>query len=161
MKKAVIRSAMFIGLIMLCFLIYIKLNQPLVDGTVAFDNEKHIVVVGVGNKGFQEIKITDVLINNNEQPQKLKVQVSNPLKGFALTDSFEAVAGEYGIKNLESVTIQPKTSPQMQYEKMDKGTATEKDVSYGISIVSDRPIETVIIQYQYLGLPFVKTISIH
>ncbi|KMY50916.1 hypothetical protein [Peribacillus loiseleuriae] len=115
--------------------------------------------MGGRNKGFQEIKITSVLINNNEQPKKLKVQVSNSLKGFALTDSFEAVAGEYDIKNLESVTIQPKTSPQMQYEKMDKGTATEKDVSYGISIVSDRPIETVIIKYQYYGLPFVKNLD--
>ena len=44
---------------------------------------------------------------------------------------------------------------------MDKGTATEKDISYGITIVQDQPIETVIIKYRYLGLSFVEDITIN
>lgn len=160
MKKAIV---IFIGFIILLVgsVLYIKLNQPLIEGTVATGNEKHIVVVGVGNKGFKGIKITDVIVNNNEKPQKLKVQVSNLLKGFILTDSFDAVAVEYGIKNVDSVTIQSNTSPQVQFEKMDQGTATKKDVSYGITIVHDRPIENVIIKYRFLGLSFVKTVSVN
>jgi hypothetical protein len=160
-KKIIILTAT-IGLIMLLIgsFLYIKLTPPLVGGTVGIGNEKHIVVAEIGNKGFNHIKIADVLVNNNEQPQKLKVQVSNPLKGFIITDKFDAEAKEYGIKNIEAVTIQPNTSPQVQLEKVNKGTATEKDVSYGISIVHDKPIETVIIEYRYFGLSFVKTISI-
>ena len=161
MKKIIIISSISLIIFLVGSLTYIKLNPPLVIGTVASGNEKHIALVGVGNKGIKNIKITEALVNNNEQPQEVKVQVSNPLKGFIITDSFDAVAKEYRIKNLGSVSIQPKTSPQIQFEKMDKGTATEKDISYGITIVQDQPIETVIIKYRYLGLSFVEDITIN
>ncbi|MFK9092708.1 hypothetical protein [Bacillus salipaludis] len=162
MKKAICISAATIGVIILLVgsFIYIKLNPPLVGGNVGTGDENHIVLVGVGNKGFKDIKITEVLINQNKQPQKLKVQVSNSLKGFMIGDPFDARAQEYGATDLESVTIQPKTSPQLQLDKVNNGTATEKDVIYGITIAQDQPIQTVIIKYRYLGLSFVKTISI-
>ena len=161
MKKTIIVSAISLIIFLVGSFTYIKLNPALVSGTVASGNEKHIALVGVGNKGFKNIKITEVLVNNNEQPQKVMVQVSNPLKGFIITDTFDGDAKEYGIKNLGFVSIQPKTSSQMQFEKMDKGTATEKDIIYGITVVQDQPIETVIIKYRYFGLSFVETITIN
>ncbi len=160
MKKGLIITVVTAGLFMLCFVVYLKVNPPISTGTIATGDDKHIAVVEVGNKGLTGIKVRDVLINHNQKPKKLRVQVSNPLNGFMITDSFDDIKEEYGVRNLESVTIQPKTSPQMQLDKMNNGTATEKDHSYGISIVDDEPIETVIIEYRHFGIPFVKTISI-
>ncbi|MED1204331.1 hypothetical protein [Heyndrickxia acidicola] len=163
MKKSVIFFAVGIGvLVLFVFLfIYIKLNQPLVDGTVGTSYDKHAVVIEIGNKGFIDIKITSVLVNHNESPKKLKVQVSNILKGLIIADSFKGDAQNYGLKKITSVTIQPNTSPQQLLEKKNMGTATNKDKSYGLSIIYNKSIETVRINYRYLGFSFVKTVSVN
>ena len=160
MKRAIIISAISLFILLAVSFTYVKFNPPLVVGTLASGNEKHIAIVGVGNKGFKHIKISDVLVNNEDEPQEVMVQVSNPLKGFIVTDPFDPNAKEFGIENVESVSIQPKTSPEVNWEKMDEGTATEKDIIYGITIVQDRPIDKVMIKYDYLGLSFVKKVIV-
>lgn len=161
MKKAIFISAatMVVIILLVGSYIYVKSNPPLVGSSVGTGDENHVALVEVGNKGFKDVKITEVLVNQNEQPQKLKVQVSNVIKGFMIGDPLDEKAKEYGATNLESVTIQPNTSPQMQLDKWNNGTATEKDVIYGITIAHDKPITTVIVKYRYLGLSFVKTFS--
>lgn len=55
------------------------------------------------------------------------MQVSNPLKGFIVTEQFdEGASKEYGVSSVGNVTIRPGTSPALQLEKVNKGTATEK-----------------------------------
>ncbi|UOQ92129.1 hypothetical protein MUO14_16740 [Halobacillus shinanisalinarum] len=138
--------------------IYIKLNSPLVTQTAASDTDGEILVIDTGNKGFQEINIEEVMINDGIRPAELKIQVSNPLEGYVVTDNFDQYAGDYIIKDLEEVSLEPGTSPIKQMEKVNSGTATEDDISYGLSIVNDEPITEVVIKYRYLGFDFRKTV---
>jgi hypothetical protein len=109
---------------------FIKLNPPLVSGTVVTSENNHALVVEIGNKGLSNVKIKGVLINNNEQPLMRKMQVSNHLKGFLITDTLNSEAGEYGMSEMEDVAILPDTSPTTQLEKANNGTATKNDKIY-------------------------------
>ncbi|WP_242466797.1 hypothetical protein [Brevibacillus brevis] len=81
-------------------------------GTRASSEDHKSVVVGMGNKGFGEVKIIDVSVNNDETPSKAKVQVSNALQGFIITDDFDNPGSKpYGFQNLEDVAIKAGTSP--------------------------------------------------
>lgn len=75
-----------------------------------------------------------MLINNNEEPSKQKIQVSNPLKGFIISDDSNSEARNYHFVNIGDVTIQSNTSPATQFAKLDNGTATESDKSYGLTV---------------------------
>lgn len=137
-----------------------KTNTPLVYGTIGRSNDQQVVVIAVGNKGSEK-KITDVLVNNDKQPTTEKVQVSDPWKGFIITDSFnERVKSKYGIKNVKSVTLQPHTSPIKQLKKFNNGHLNKNAVSYGLNIINDKPINKVIIEYRYSGSSFEKTIQL-
>ncbi|MFZ3580425.1 hypothetical protein ACOI1D_21185, partial [Virgibacillus sp. DJP39] len=81
-------------------------------------------------------------------------------KGFIVAADFDGEAREYGITNIEDVVIEPNTAPLSQLEKVNNSTATEDDKSYGLSIVNDKEINEVIINYRYLGLSFEKKVPI-
>lgn len=131
------------------------------NGIIGSSGDKQAVVISIGNEGFSDVVINDVLINNNEEPLDKKIQLSNPLKGFIVAVDFDGdKAQEFGITNIEDVIIEPNTSPSLQLEKVNKGTATEDDKSYGLSIISSKEIHEVIINYSYLGLSFEKNVSI-
>ncbi len=161
LKKITLISALIIAVIAIGLFSFIKWNPPLVSGTISSSGDKQSVVISIGNKGFSNVKITGVLINNNEEPLVKKIQLSNPLKGFIIADDFDGEAREYGITNIEDVIIEPNTSPSSQLEKVNNGTATEDDKSYGLSIINDKEINKVIINYSYLGLSFEKNVPIN
>ncbi|WLR46330.1 hypothetical protein LC065_12115 [Halobacillus litoralis] len=114
-------SSCFIGLFS-----FIKFHTPLVNGAIGSSADKQSVVISIGNKGFSNIKIEDVRINTNEEPLDKKVQVSDPLKGFIVADSFDGEAVEYGLTDIQDVVIKPNTSPSSQLDKVNNGTATKK-----------------------------------
>jgi hypothetical protein len=159
-KKIIMISVLCIAIILIGLFSLIKFNPPMVSGTLATSGDKNSVVVEIGNKGISNVKIKDVLINNNKEPLEQKMQVSNPLKGFIISDTFDDKTKEYGITNIEDAEIQPNTSPLTQLEKVNNGTATENDKSYGLSVIYNSAIERVIIKYSYLGLTFEKTVLI-
>ncbi|NMH67943.1 hypothetical protein HF072_03990 [Bacillus sp. RO3] len=160
MRKIIVFSIINIVVILVGMFSFIKFNPPLVSGAVGATNDYHAVVLAIGNKGFSEVKVDDVLVNGNEEPSHIKMQVSNPLKGYIITDTFDEEAKAYGIQNIENVTIQPDTAPSAQLEKVNNGTATTDDKSYGISVVHNKVIEKVNIKYTYLGISFDKTVTI-
>ncbi|HWL23086.1 MAG TPA: hypothetical protein VNR38_04955, partial [Ureibacillus sp.] len=45
---------------------FIKFNPPLEIGTLASSEDDKLVIVSVGNKGFSEINILDISVNNSE-----------------------------------------------------------------------------------------------
>jgi hypothetical protein len=91
--------------------------------------EKRLLLVGVGNKSsLAMISITEVLVNNKNEPTKVKIQESNSLNGFIISSNFEGEEeSKYNFRDLNSVGLQTKTDPQKQLDKVNKGTATEKD----------------------------------
>ncbi|GAA0440704.1 hypothetical protein GCM10008983_17170 [Lentibacillus halophilus] len=136
-------------------------HSPLQYGTIgSLDSEKG-VVIAIGTKGSEKIKIDDVSVNNDKQPKTVKMQVSDPRKGFIITDTFDKkIKSKYGVKNVKEVTLQPHTSPQKQLERSNKDHSNENIVSYGLSVVHDKPIHKVMIDYRYSEESFEKTIQI-
>ncbi|MFZ3579753.1 hypothetical protein [Virgibacillus sp. DJP39] len=160
MRKIIMISIISIVVILIGIFSFIKFNPPLVSGTIGATNDHNAVLVEIGNKGFSEVKVDDVLVNGNEEPLNLKMQVSNPLKGFILTDTFDEEAKEYGIHDIENVTIKPDSAPSAQLEKVNNGTDTTDDKSYGINVVHNKVIEKVNIKYSYLGISFDEIVTV-
>lgn len=159
-KKLFFILAAILVIVFIGSIIFTKLNPPLVSSTVGTISGNDAVVIGIGNKGFSQIRIKRLLVNNNEKPSYQKIQASNALKGFVITDNFDKDESEYGLKNIEDVIIETGTSPKEQYEKLDNDTATKKDKIYGISIVHTEPIHEVHIEYSYFGLKFEESVRV-
>lgn len=126
----------------------LKINPPLEIGTLASNEDNKSVVVGIGNNGFRDVKILDVSVNNNEKPLETKLQVSNSLQGFVLTDDYKSEeAKAYGFTNIDEVAIKAGTS-------LDDETVSKDDEIYGVSIISNEEINNVNIEYSYFGMTF-------
>ncbi|MGY4691053.1 hypothetical protein [Salibacterium sp. K-3] len=139
---------------------YITFNPPLVKGSVGSINNYNAVLLVIGNKGFSDVHIDDVSVNGDEKPSKVKMQFSNPSKGFIVTDTFNQEAEDFNLHDIENVAIKTNTSPVKQREKADNDTAATDDKRYGISVVHDNQIENVTITYSYLGIPLEKTVKL-
>ncbi len=88
MKKKIWSSVLFLAIIIGGFYFFLKFNLPMEIGTLASSEDNKSVVVGIGNKSFSEVKILDVSVNNNEKPLKTRLQVSNALQGFTITNDY-------------------------------------------------------------------------
>ncbi|ASJ52598.1 hypothetical protein BP422_02955 [Brevibacillus formosus] len=155
LKKKLWISVLLIAIIVGGFYFLVKGNPPLDMGTLASSEDHKSVVVGMGNKGFREVKIIDVSVNNDEKPSETKVQVSNALQGFIITDDYDNPGSKpYGFQNIEDIAIKAGTSPSAYFKKMDEGTATKNDEIYGLSLIHHEAINRVNIRYSYLGITF-------
>ncbi|WP_226528890.1 hypothetical protein [Metabacillus niabensis] len=161
MKKTILIPIFILVVLLIGIFSFIKINPPLVSGTIASSGDLTFVVISIGNKGFSHVKINDVLVNNNEEPKDKNIQLSNPLKGFIVAENFDGEAREYGITNINDVLIEANTSPSSQLDKVNNGTATEDDKSYGLSVIHNKEINLVTINYRYLGLSFEKRVPIN
>ena len=137
-------------------------NPPLEVGTLASTKSEKSVVVGIGNKGLRGLEIVSVTVNNNEHPLQTKVQVSNPLQGFIITDDYYSEeSSKYRFTEIEQVNIKTGTSPSSNFRNLDKGDASEDDEAYGISVTFSEPINEVQIKYKYLGISFDEIAVFH
>lgn len=135
---------------------YIKASSPLVSTEVASGNNGKIVIIEIGNKHvWGNVYIEKVLVNGGVELNDVMVQVSNPLKGFIVTDWYtDKEAKDYNFQPVESVAIQPNTTGAENLEKVNTGTAKEDDLSYALSIAHEEEVEEVVILYRYLGFTF-------
>ncbi|MFB7140801.1 hypothetical protein ACFCYN_14200 [Gottfriedia sp. NPDC056225] len=159
LKKTVVVLAIVVFVMLIGLKPVLKRNPPLESATLGWTQDKHAVVMAIGNKGWRKIKLTDVLVNNNEQPLNVKIQVSNPTEPFIISDSFKDRKKSI-IKDIDDVEIKPHTSLTNSLKKVNNGTSTKKDRTYGLSIVQNKSIHQVIIKYRYLSIPFVKEIAV-
>ena len=141
---------------------FIKINPPLEIGTIGSSGDNKSVVVGVGNKGFYEIKIIDVSVNNNDEPLKTRLQVNDVTQGFIITgDDTNEEAIKYNFMNIDDAAIKTGTSPSASLEKLDDGTASKDDEIYGVSVFHNEEVSKVHIRYSYLGISFNETVTIN
>lgn len=163
LKKLIIGCISLAVLLIVSGYVYFKYSTPLVAIPSGYSTDKQVLLVEVGNKNiFGEIEIKDVLINNNNKPSEVKIQVSNPYKGFIITDNFSSdEENTYTFKDLNEVKLEPKTDPQKQLDKVNDGTATKDDQLYAITLGHQESIDKVIINYNYLGITFNKTVLIN
>lgn len=140
--------------------LYLKVNPPLEVGTLVSGEDNKSAIVGVGNAGLGEIKILDVAVNNHEVPSETKIQMSNTILGFIITDDFQSPeAQQYGFEDIDETIIKKGTSPTSTFEKHDNGTASEDDEIYGISVIHDEEIRTVHIKYSYFGITLFEEVE--
>ncbi|MCT2345822.1 DUF6366 family protein [Niallia taxi] len=147
----------FTGMVILVIIIFgvyflLKFNPPLEIDTIASNEDNKSVVVGIDNNGFRDVKILDVSVNNNEKPIETKLQVSNSLQGFVLTDDFQSEeAKAYGFTNIEDEVIKAGTSK-------DDETVSKDDEIYGVSVIYNEEINNVYIEYSHFGMTFNDTV---
>ncbi|MFZ3579154.1 hypothetical protein ACOI1D_14575, partial [Virgibacillus sp. DJP39] len=79
MRKIIQISILIFVVISIGLFSFIKSNPPLMSGTIGSSGDKQVIVISIGNEGFSDVEIKDVLINNNEEPLDKKIQLSNPL----------------------------------------------------------------------------------
>lgn len=154
-------ASLFLVIILGGAFLLIKFSIPLEIGTIASSDDKEIVLVGIGNKGYSQIKLTCVLVNTTETPTNIKLQVSNIIDGFTLVDdNYSDISKIISFENIDNINIKTGTSPATNFEKSDEGTASKKDIIYGIYIINSNPINHVDISYKYFGITFNKTVKI-
>lgn len=158
MKKVLLIAFILVLLVGGVFM-YIKATPPLLTGTIAKSEDKQTVVIGLGNKGFSDLEVTHVKVNNHADPNGIKMQVSNPLVGFAVTfDENADEAKNIKYENVEDVKIPKGTIPEDIWVKQDEGTVTEEDTIYGLTVTHHEEVHNVHIKYRYLGMLFNETL---
>lgn len=154
-----------VGLIIILFItviFWIKVNPPLQSGTIANNREYTSVIVELGNKGFSNVQITNIYINNGETPTEVKMQMNHPDKGFIITDDFSSSeAAAYNFVSLTEAKIAKRTIIDEMYEKQNQKQLKEDDIVYGLTILNEQPIYKVDIHYRYLGLSYETEISLN
>ncbi|MBM7603943.1 hypothetical protein JOC75_001916 [Metabacillus crassostreae] len=137
----------------------LKFNPPLEIGTIASSEDNKSVVIGIGNNGFREVQILDVSVNNNEKPLETRLQVSNALQGFIITDDYKSEKGKkFGFTDIDEIAIKTGTLPSSNYEELDNGAASKDDEIYGVSVIHNEEINNVHIEYSHFGMTFNDTV---
>ena len=132
----------------------LKSNPPLETGMVAISENNKSVVIGIGNNGFSEMQILDISVNNDEKPFTAKLQVSNALQGFVLTDDYKSEeAKKYRFINVGEVVIKP---GGLSYDEV----LSKDDEIYGVSVIHEQEIFNVHIEYKHFGMTFTKTLYV-
>jgi hypothetical protein len=137
---------------------WIRGKPPMEIGTIGQNEDGTAVLVEVTNHGFREAKVVKVTVNNDDAPEKVKMQVSNLLKGYVHGDDDRDEKVEY--MNLKDVVIKEGSSQSEQMEKLNNGTATKDDTIYAVHVFHDEAVSRVMIEYQYIGMTFHETVEI-
>lgn len=157
--KIIFRYTLFVLILLFVFsIVLLKINPPLAHGSIGTTEDKHTVIVAVGNKNLLgNIQITDVSINNNQSAPNAKIQVSDSDKGFMLTDTYALV--EDTMHDYETFSLGPDTSP-LANKAVASPAQTSPTKIYGLSITEDTSIDSINLTYRYLGLVFFTTIKV-
>lgn len=137
---------------------WVSENPPMEIGMISQNEDGTSVLVEVTNHGFREAKVGRVRVNHDDAPEKVKMQVSNLLKGYVLGDDDRDEKVEY--KNLKDVVIERGSSQSKQMEKLNNGTATKDDPLYAVHVFHDEKVRQVKIEYEYFGMTYIETVEI-
>lgn len=148
MNKIVVSAVLIVTLLIVGAGMWLQKTPPLESGSFSTNGDRTSIIIELGNKGFRDIQLTDVWINNKEVPTDVKMQINTAEQGFVLVDTFHSPEA----KNVHFVNLKD------GYIK--KGTIEEQlDVPasknvYGLSILNEQPIASVEIHYRYLGMSY-------
>lgn len=135
-----------------------KVNPPLEVDTIASNEDKTMVVIGVGNTGFMGLKIKEVSVNNDEQPEEAKLQIVAAEKGFTLTEDREsAEADGYRFAPIDEYI---KIGTSIEYTYDEDGMPLDEAEIYGVNINHDEPVQHVKIKYSHFGITYEETVEL-
>ncbi len=155
MKKIWLPVAILLVLLVGVGFLYVKLNPPLsaiIAGGVPVSNE--LIVEVKNNHSFGSIKITNVLVNNGEKTGDVKIQVSNQVDGFFTRESLDDTRGSVAFQDLATVKIK-KVSGNRGSE-----TLANNNEIYAVMLRHVNKIESLEIEYKYLGFTYKKTVTV-
>ncbi|CAN7546230.1 hypothetical protein [Rossellomorea sp. LjRoot5] len=157
MKKRFVMAILFlmVAVVVVGGYFWIKKNPPIEVGVVAQNATGTSVLVEVTNHGWKDAKVTGVTVNHDEVPGEVKMQVSNLLTGYAITDGpGDKLPEGIRFKNVEEVTIKAGLTNAEQLDSVDAGTATKEDMIYAVNVFHDEKVRRVLIEYEYLGMTY-------
>jgi hypothetical protein len=141
--------------------LWVRENPPMEIGMIGQNEDGTSVLIEVTNHGIREAKVVRVTVNHDDAPEKVKMQVSNLLKGYVMIDDIgDQLPIEVSLQNIEDVFIKAGPTNSQQLESVDAGTATKDDTIYAVHVFHDEAVSRVIIEYQYFGMNFYETVEI-
>ncbi|UTE78397.1 hypothetical protein [Rossellomorea sp. KS-H15a] len=140
---------------------WLRVHPPMEVGVVAQNAAGTSVLVEVTNHGWKDAKVTGVTVNGDEAPDEVKMEVSNLLRGYAITDGpREELPEEISFENIGDVRIKAGPTNAEQMDRLDDGTATKEDRIYAVNVFHDEKVRQVQIEYQSLGMTYRETVYI-
>ncbi|WP_409298845.1 hypothetical protein V1498_10500 [Peribacillus sp. SCS-26] len=119
--------------------VYFVLAQPKLEAVLLGTGaDTKSVVIKLGNKGIQDIRILNVRVNGEKKPELTKIQTVEAGKAFVISNNFTDKG--YTFTDYEDVLIDAKSS--INHSK------------YGLSVKHAGEIFSVVILYKYLGREF-------
>ncbi|MGG4168908.1 hypothetical protein ABEW00_15815 [Rossellomorea vietnamensis] len=135
--------------------VWLRMHPPMEVGVVASNESGTSVLVEVTNHGFRDAKVTGVTVNNDEAPEEVKMQVSNLLRGYTVTDGpGDPLPEGISFENVGDVKIKAGPTNSEQLASLDDGTATKEDMIYAVNVFHDEKVHRVLIEYEYLGMTY-------
>ncbi len=149
MKKKVktiifVAATLIIILLIASLFIYLKNNPPLQHSMTVVSDNLQSVVIDLPNGGVGKIEITGVKVNNNQSPEKVKIQYLLSEEGVKLLDNSNEI-NKANFYSLKEKSIPPDTDIYQ--------------AKYGLNVVSDKRIETITVKYKYFGMNYKKKVS--
>ncbi|KMK75879.1 hypothetical protein [Alkalihalobacillus pseudalcaliphilus] len=156
---------LFLFLIAAATVIYATTYYPPLVATPSLSeqiNGKNVQLISVGNKSkIGDIKFLEILVNESDVPEDVRIQHSNVKEGFVHTDKFEPSDNHPLFIEIKDSAIPKNTDPYLQLMNINSGDVTEQDVdTYALHIVHDGRIHDVVIKYQYLATKMEKRLRI-
>ncbi len=150
-KRLIQVGVSLFALIIIGLIVFVKSNPPLVsDGLTWNPNDKTFKLIEVQNIGFTDILLKQVLVNESEEPKKVELGVSRSdhmVKGGEL-DSDSNIT----FHAINEHKIHPVLS-SAERKTLNDNDDRETIRHYGIRIKHDKPIQQIIIEYNYLQVP--------
>ncbi|WP_042166474.1 hypothetical protein [Paenibacillus gorillae] len=131
-------------------------QRPLKADGITTIADSQTLIIGLVNHGFLDIKLTEVAVNGKWRPaQDVQLIVSYTLHSVAGSGLNED-------PNIKFVAMDAmKIHPKLSVEEVQKYKGrTDTPIGYGIRIKSEDKIEQITIRYNYMGLPFTKTMTV-
>jgi len=150
-RKIALSSLIFISLLLILIFVgyvFIVNSTPLKSyGHSTYDYEDK-VILELNNEGHSNIKIIEVLVNDNTKPEDVKLVVS--YTGRLVSAGIESEPYAKFIK-INEEPIKPELSGE-QVKEILQTKEYKIPLHYGIQIVNNIEIRNVTVKYKYYGM---------
>ena len=164
-KKMQILIGIFL-ILLVGLILYFKINAPLeirgisanaqqAENITNNDENQFVIVANPENKGFANLILKEVLVNSNEKPNRVEIGVSRSNYMVMVSEVVGDTSEGISFYKIDKFPIKPLSS--VQNEELNSDTIKH----YGIAVFNDEKINSLIIKYSFLGIPFEKEVDLN
>lgn len=145
---------MGLGLLLSSILLYLLFLRPTpikVGGFTSFTDE-NTMIFEVINKGFADVELLDVRVNNGMKPTKAELGVSYSLHlvgGGGLDED-----PDIKFVDIREMPLKPELLPDEKRAALNQGSRIP--LNYGVRLYNDEPITQIEVKYRYWGITFTR-----